>query len=134
MHPAASVAAGLFALAELRPVSGRELLHAFIAGVETSCRVGLAVMPTHYRRGLKHNKIDWVRQIHCMGIVYPDVGNVLQGQLIDNPIAHLHSFFDWKRPSSIEMLRCLSGVSQGLYLPRAAMHSITAFRPAVWQI
>jgi hypothetical protein len=51
MHPAAPVAAGLFALAELRPVSGRELLHAFIVGVETSCRVGLAVMPTHYRRG-----------------------------------------------------------------------------------
>jgi 2-methylcitrate dehydratase PrpD len=51
MHPAAPVAAGLFALAELRPVSGRELLHAFTLGVETSCRVGLAVMPTHYRRG-----------------------------------------------------------------------------------
>ena len=51
MHPAGPVASGLFALAELRPVSGRELLHAFIIGVETSCRVGLAVMPTHYRRG-----------------------------------------------------------------------------------
>jgi 2-methylcitrate dehydratase PrpD len=32
-------------------VSGRELLHAFVIGVETSCRVGLGVMPTHYRRG-----------------------------------------------------------------------------------
>ncbi len=51
MHPAAAVAPGLFALAELRPLTGRELLHAFIVGVETSCRVGLAVMPTHYRRG-----------------------------------------------------------------------------------
>ena len=51
MHPAAPVAPGLFALAELRPVSGRELLHAFIVGVEISCRVGLGVMPTHYRRG-----------------------------------------------------------------------------------
>ncbi len=51
MHPAAPVAPGLFALAELRQVSGRELLHAFIVGVETSCRVGLGVMPTHYRRG-----------------------------------------------------------------------------------
>jgi 2-methylcitrate dehydratase PrpD len=50
MHPAAPVAPGLFALAEL-PVSGRELLHAFILGVEISCRVGLGVMPTHYRRG-----------------------------------------------------------------------------------
>jgi 2-methylcitrate dehydratase PrpD len=51
MHPAAPVAPGLFALAELRPVSGRDLLHAFIIGIETSCRVGLGVMPTHYRRG-----------------------------------------------------------------------------------
>src|SRR5690242_4915846 len=56
MHPAAPVAAGLFALAELRPISakrlsGRELLHAFILGVEISCRIGLGVMPTHYRRG-----------------------------------------------------------------------------------
>ena len=55
MHPAAPVAPGLFALAELRaglrPVSGSELLHAFILGVEISCRVGLGVMPTHYRRG-----------------------------------------------------------------------------------
>jgi 2-methylcitrate dehydratase PrpD len=32
-------------------VSGRELLQAFILGVEISCRVGLCVMPTHYRRG-----------------------------------------------------------------------------------
>lgn len=51
MHPAAPVAPCLFALAELRPVSGSELLHAFILGVEISCRVGLGVMPTHYRRG-----------------------------------------------------------------------------------
>ena len=51
MHPAAPVAAGLFALAALRPVSGRDLLHALIIGIETSCRVGLGVMPTHYRRG-----------------------------------------------------------------------------------
>jgi 2-methylcitrate dehydratase PrpD len=55
MHPAAPVAPGLFALAELRsglrPVSGSALLHAFILGVEISCRVGLGVMPTHYRRG-----------------------------------------------------------------------------------
>jgi 2-methylcitrate dehydratase PrpD len=51
MHPAAPVAPGLFAVAELCPVSGRELLHAFIVGVEISCRAGLGVMPTHYRRG-----------------------------------------------------------------------------------
>jgi 2-methylcitrate dehydratase PrpD len=51
MHPAAPVAPGLFALAEARGASGQELLHAFILGVEVSCRVGNAVMPHHYRRG-----------------------------------------------------------------------------------
>ena len=51
MHPAAPVAPGLFALAEARGASGAELLHAFILGVEASCRVGNAVMPHHYRRG-----------------------------------------------------------------------------------
>jgi 2-methylcitrate dehydratase PrpD len=51
MHPAAPVAPGLFALAEARGASGVEVLHAFILGVEVSCRVGNAVMPHHYRRG-----------------------------------------------------------------------------------
>src|SRR5579862_50076 len=51
MHPAAPMAPGLFALAEARGASGAELLHAFILGVEASCRVGNAVMPHHYRRG-----------------------------------------------------------------------------------
>ena len=51
MHPAAPVAPGLFALAEARGASGAELAHAFILGVEASCRVGNALMPHHYRRG-----------------------------------------------------------------------------------
>ena len=51
IHPAAPVAPGLFALAEQRRASGSQLLHAFILGVEAACRIGKAVMPTHYRRG-----------------------------------------------------------------------------------
>src|SRR5258705_94369 len=55
IHPAAPVAPGLFALAEQRAAAGQTsggaLLHAFVLGVEAECRVGLAVMPTHYRRG-----------------------------------------------------------------------------------
>ena len=47
IHPAAPVAPGLFALAEQRRISGSELLHAFILGVEAACRIGKAVMPTH---------------------------------------------------------------------------------------
>lgn len=51
MHPAAPVAPVLFALAERQRVSGADLLHAFILGVEAECRVGNALMPNHYRRG-----------------------------------------------------------------------------------
>jgi 2-methylcitrate dehydratase PrpD len=51
IHPMAPVAPALFALAELRGASGRELLHALILGVEIECRIGAAVSPSHYRRG-----------------------------------------------------------------------------------
>jgi 2-methylcitrate dehydratase PrpD len=51
IHPAGPVASALFPLAERVPVSGAELLHAFILGVETECRIGSAVYPEHYEIG-----------------------------------------------------------------------------------
>jgi 2-methylcitrate dehydratase PrpD len=39
-HPTSPVAAAALALSESRPVSGRELVHAIILGVELQCRVG----------------------------------------------------------------------------------------------
>ena len=51
IHPTAPVAPALFALAEMRPVSGRNLLLAFALGVEIECRLGNAVSPWHYQRG-----------------------------------------------------------------------------------
>jgi 2-methylcitrate dehydratase PrpD len=51
IHPSGPVASALFALAEYRPVSGAELLQAFILGVEAECRIGKAVYPDHYDAG-----------------------------------------------------------------------------------
>ncbi len=51
IHPTAPVAPALWALAESSPVSGRDLLTAFILGAEIECRIGLAMSPGHYRRG-----------------------------------------------------------------------------------
>lgn len=51
IHPAGPVASAILALAEYRPVSGAELLHAFILGVEVECRIGNAVYPAHYDVG-----------------------------------------------------------------------------------
>jgi 2-methylcitrate dehydratase PrpD len=51
IHPTAPVAPALFALAEMRRSSGRDLLLAFALGVEIECRVGNAISPEHYGRG-----------------------------------------------------------------------------------
>lgn len=51
IHPTAPVAAALFACAELRRVSGSDLLLALILGNEVQARIGLAISPGHYERG-----------------------------------------------------------------------------------
>jgi 2-methylcitrate dehydratase PrpD len=51
IHPAAPVAAPVLALAEARRLSGRDVLTAFILGVDVECRIGNAVSPRHYARG-----------------------------------------------------------------------------------
>jgi 2-methylcitrate dehydratase PrpD len=51
IHPAAPVAAPILALAETRKLSGREVLTAFILGVDVECRIGNSVSPRHYARG-----------------------------------------------------------------------------------
>lgn len=51
IHSAGPVMPAVLALGERRRASGRELLHAFILGVEAECRVGNAVSPWHYAHG-----------------------------------------------------------------------------------
>src|SRR5206468_12459952 len=51
IHPTAPIAPALFSLAELRPVTGHDLLLAFILGVEIACRIGGAIFPGHYTKG-----------------------------------------------------------------------------------
>lgn len=51
IHPSGPVASALLALAEYRPMSGADFMHAFILGVEVECRIGIAVYPSHYDVG-----------------------------------------------------------------------------------
>jgi 2-methylcitrate dehydratase PrpD len=51
IHPAAPVAPAILALAEHRPVSGRDFMTALIVGIETELRIGMAVTPAHYKAG-----------------------------------------------------------------------------------
>jgi 2-methylcitrate dehydratase PrpD len=50
VHPTAPLAPALLSLAELRRVTGPELLLAFVLGFEIECRIGGAVSPGHYPR------------------------------------------------------------------------------------
>jgi 2-methylcitrate dehydratase PrpD len=51
IHPTAPVAPALLALAELRRVSGPDLLLGLILGNEIQARIGLAISPSHYNKG-----------------------------------------------------------------------------------
>ncbi len=51
IHPTSPLAPALLAPAELRRVTGRELLLAFILGFEIECCVGGAISPGHYPKG-----------------------------------------------------------------------------------
>ncbi|HEY7930493.1 MAG TPA: MmgE/PrpD family protein, partial [Steroidobacteraceae bacterium] len=51
IHPAASVVPALLALSQHRRVSGAQFLNALLIGVETECRIGNAVYPSHYELG-----------------------------------------------------------------------------------
>lgn len=51
IHPAAPVFSALFAHAETTPVTGKDLLRAFVIGGEVECRIGNAVSPYHYGHG-----------------------------------------------------------------------------------
>ena len=50
-HVTAPLLPGLLALAETRRASGRDLITAFVLGVEVMCRVSRALAPGHYRAG-----------------------------------------------------------------------------------
>lgn len=47
LHPAVPVASALLALAERRPLTGADFLHAFILGVEVECRIANAIYFAH---------------------------------------------------------------------------------------
>jgi 2-methylcitrate dehydratase PrpD len=51
IHPTGPVAAALLAWSQQQTLSGAQLLHALLLGMEVECRVGNAVSPWHYAKG-----------------------------------------------------------------------------------
>lgn len=50
-HPSVPIFPALLAQAEAQGLTGREFIAAFVAGLETQCRIGALVMPGHYQAG-----------------------------------------------------------------------------------
>jgi 2-methylcitrate dehydratase PrpD len=50
-HPSSAVAPACFALAEKLNVSGKQVLRAFVLGMEADLRIGNAISPSHYDSG-----------------------------------------------------------------------------------
>jgi 2-methylcitrate dehydratase PrpD len=53
LHPGVAVWSAALAVAEHTGASGKEMLAAVVAGYETIIRVGLAVQPSHFKRGFQ---------------------------------------------------------------------------------
>ena len=51
MHPTVPVLPAIFALAEQRPVSGKEWMLAYHLGTEVECKIAEAIAPRHYQDG-----------------------------------------------------------------------------------
>jgi 2-methylcitrate dehydratase PrpD len=51
IHPAGPVASAILALAQHRAVRGADFVNALVLGIETECRIGNAVFPSHYDMG-----------------------------------------------------------------------------------
>lgn len=94
IHPSSPIAPVLFALAETRPMSGQELLHAFVLGVEVACRIGNSISPEHYARGwhitstcgvfgaglaaAKILGLDARQNVHALGIAAVQAGGLVE--------------------------------------------------------
>lgn len=50
-HPSVALFPSLFALAEARDLSGRDVITAYVVGFEVMCRMGRALSNVHYQRG-----------------------------------------------------------------------------------
>jgi 2-methylcitrate dehydratase PrpD len=95
LHPGGVVGPVVLALAERTRVSGADLLHAFLLGMEVTCRIGVGVFGWHYGRGWhitgtvgtfgaaaaagKLLGLDEERMIHALGIAATEAAGLREG-------------------------------------------------------
>ena len=101
------------------PSSGRSparaLLHALILGIETGCRVGVGLMPTHYRRG-------WHITATC-GIFS---GAAAAGKLLGLDARHMAWSLGHAATQSAGLVESLGSMSKSIGVGNAARNGLAA--------
>ncbi len=113
IHPTAPVAPALLALAELRAVSGPDLLLAFILGNEVQARIGLAISPHHYDKG-------WHITSTC-GVFGAAAG---AGKLLGLDERHLVSALGTASTQSAGLCECLGWPAKSVSVGNAARNGL----------
>jgi 2-methylcitrate dehydratase PrpD len=115
VHPAGPVAPALLALAEYRPFSGAEFLHALIAGVEVECRIANAVYPQHYDAG-------W----HITGTVGPFGAAAAAGKLLGLSERQMVWAFGLAATQPVGLREMFGSMTKSFHPGRAAQNGLTS--------
>lgn len=115
IHPGAPVVPAALSAAVLADASGAELLAAVTAGVETTLRVGMALIPEAIDRG-------W----HMTGIAGPVGAAVAAGRLLGLDRAQLHSAVGLAVTQSAGVVEALGSMAKPLHAGKAAMNGLEA--------
>jgi 2-methylcitrate dehydratase PrpD len=118
-HPTVPVAPVVFALAEQRGLSGAEALAAFIAGVETECRIARLLGPSHYATG-------W----HATATTGTFGAAAAAARLLGVEGAALTHAFGLAGTQAAGLKSCFGTMSKPLHPGRAAQNGLLAARLA----
>ncbi|HUA57629.1 MAG TPA: MmgE/PrpD family protein [Verrucomicrobiae bacterium] len=115
IHPAGPVAPALLAFAEYRGVSGADLLHALVLGVEVECRIGNAVSPQHY-------DVGW----HITGTVGPFGAAAATGKLLGLSEQQMRWALSLAATQPVGLREMFGTMTKSFHPGRAAHNGLTA--------
>lgn len=115
IHPSAPVLPALLAYAEWRRITGADLVHAFVLGVEAEERIGLSVFPEHYAAG-------W----HITGTAGVFGAAAAAGKLLGLDEQRMAWALGIAATQSAGLLEMLGTMCKSLHPGRAAQNGLTA--------
>jgi 2-methylcitrate dehydratase PrpD len=115
IHPAGPVVSALLAFAEYRPVRGPDFLNALVLGVEVECRIGNAVVPTHY-------DIGW----HITGTAGVFGAAAAIGKLLNLDTEHMAWAFGLAASQPVGLREMFGSMTKSFHPGRAAQNGMTA--------